>query len=387
MTPVSVGTTFTVLACLAYLAWLVVENHLARQHRKAIRHVIHVNGIRGKSSVCRLIDAGLRAGGLRVLSKTTGTCPSLIHTHGSETPLARRGKPSIKEQLRILRMAASQHADVLVIECMAVLPEYQKISEERMLRSSIGVITNVRPDHLDEMGDTLAAIAESLSNTIPMDGTLFTADAAYAEFFAARAKPKGTSLVLSQSDDIEVQAIDFPENVVLALAVCQHLGIARETALTGMAQHRRDPGAFRVERSVGKFGKQLVFLNAMAANDPASAEKILDQAEAQGLMACGRRMLLVNNRHDRPARMRQFVEFAVQHQARFDDIVAAGASRWLMRRALVKRGIAQERITRLGCYSELSVLQHDAVVFAVGNIVGSGQVRAAAERHAGMADV
>ena len=108
-------TTFTVLACLAYLAWLVLENHLAHKHRRAIGHVIHVNGIRGKSSVSRLIDAGLRSGGLRVLTKTTGTCPQLIHTDGSETPLSRRGKPSIKEQLHVLRLAARQQADVLVI--------------------------------------------------------------------------------------------------------------------------------------------------------------------------------------------------------------------------------------------------------------------------------
>ena len=379
----SVAATFTALACLAYLAWLVLEQHLARKHRQAIRHVVHVNGIRGKSSVSRLIDAGLRAGGLRVLCKTTGTCPVIIDTNGQESPLARRGRPSIKEQLRILRMAARQGADVLVIECMAVLPDYQKISEERMLRSDIGVITNVRPDHLDEMGETLDAIAESLSNTIPRGGALFTADAAYAGFFAERARSRGSSFVLADNNDAEGQTIDFAENVALALAVCQHLGIARETALSGMAQYRPDPGAFRVERSVGPFGKELVFLNAMAANDPASAEKILDRAEAQGLMATGRRMLLVNNRHDRPARLRQFVDFAVQHQGRFDDIVAAGACRGLMRRALVRRGIAPERITRLGSYADLSALKHDAVVFAVGNIVGSGQARVATDRHAG----
>jgi len=380
-------TTFTVLACLAYLAWLILENHLARKHRRAIGHVIHVNGIRGKSSVSRLIDAGLRAGGLRVLTKTTGTCPELIHTNGSQTPLARRGRPSIKEQLRILRLAAAQHAEVLVIECMAVLPEYQKISEERMLRSDIGVITNVRPDHLEEMGETLDAIAQSLSNTIPKAGMLFTADAAYAEFFDKQAQAKGTSLVLTESDDIEDPGIDFAENVALALAVCQHLGVARETALKGMARYRPDPGAFRVDRSVGKFGKQLVFLNAMAANDPASAEKILDWAQAQGLMTCGRRMLLVNNRYDRPARLQQFVEFAVEHQARFDGFIAAGACRQLMRRALVKRGIALERIAGLGSYAELSALEHDAVIFAVGNIVGSGQVRFAANQQTGMSNV
>ena len=36
---------------------------------------IHVNGTRGKSSVTRLIAAGLRAGGKRTFAKTTGTAP------------------------------------------------------------------------------------------------------------------------------------------------------------------------------------------------------------------------------------------------------------------------------------------------------------------------
>jgi len=89
-------STLTVLACLAYLAWLALENQQARKHRKAIGHVIHVNGIRGKSSVSRLIDAGLRAGGLRVLTKTTGTCPQIIDTRGAQTALRRWAKPASK---------------------------------------------------------------------------------------------------------------------------------------------------------------------------------------------------------------------------------------------------------------------------------------------------
>ena len=40
------------------------------------------------------------------------------------------------------------------MECMAVNPQYQWISEHRIIRSNISVITNVRKDHLDEMGLT-----------------------------------------------------------------------------------------------------------------------------------------------------------------------------------------------------------------------------------------
>ena len=384
-------TYLMVFASLAYLAWLMQELRQARRNRASLRHVVHVNGIRGKSSVSRLIDAGLRAGGLRVFTKTTGTCPAIIGVDSVEKPLFRRGRPSIKEQLRILRLAAGQKADVLVVECMAVLPEYQKASEEAMLRADVGVITNVRLDHTEEMGETLDEIAEALSHTIPERGTLFTADAAYRDFFAGKAREKEASVVLSgmSSGEIDpsVDRIDFAENVSLALSVCEHLGVERGMALAGMRQHRRDPGAFRVETMAGRGGSRIIFLNALAANDPSSSERILDRAEREGLLSSGTKLLLVNNRRDRPARLRQFVDFAVKHERRFDRIVAAGACRPAMRRALVKRGVAPGRIASLGDISELARLEEDAVVFAVGNIVGSGRIGARGTDEAGVADV
>ena len=51
---------------------------------------------------------------------------------------------------------------------MAVNPQYQWISEHRIVQSTLGVITNIRPDHLDEMGTTIEDIGYSLSNTIPI---------------------------------------------------------------------------------------------------------------------------------------------------------------------------------------------------------------------------
>ena len=47
-------------------------------HLKSLSHIplrIHVNGTRGKSSVTRLVAAGLREGGLKTFAKTTGTAP------------------------------------------------------------------------------------------------------------------------------------------------------------------------------------------------------------------------------------------------------------------------------------------------------------------------
>ena len=51
-------------------------------HRKALENIpvrIHVNGTRGKSSVTRLIAAGLRESGFNTYAKTTGTTPRIIN--------------------------------------------------------------------------------------------------------------------------------------------------------------------------------------------------------------------------------------------------------------------------------------------------------------------
>ena len=137
-----------------YLLYLLWEAHAVRIARKKLAHVVHVNGTRGKSTVSRLIEAGLRAGGLRVFCKTTGTDPMTIDVNGREELICRRGKANIKEQIAVLRRAAAQNAQVLVVECMAITPEFQQTSQHDILRADIGVITNVRRDHMDVMGDT-----------------------------------------------------------------------------------------------------------------------------------------------------------------------------------------------------------------------------------------
>ena len=95
--------------CVCLLGAGVVENLLHQRCLKRIPVRVHVNGTRGKSTTTRLIAAGLRAGGLRVIAKTTGTAARLIMEDESELPVARRnGRANISEQMRIIRLAARQ---------------------------------------------------------------------------------------------------------------------------------------------------------------------------------------------------------------------------------------------------------------------------------------
>ena len=165
-----VPTLLILLSILIILGYKEFYQHLAVLEKFSIR--IHVNGSRGKSSVTRLIAAGLRAGGFRTMAKTTGSSPRIIDTDGKDRMIQRLRSPSIGEQVKLMQYFSKQNLDAVVMECMAVQPEYQWISEQKMQKSTIGVITNIRPDHLDEMGPTMDDVTRSLSNTIPFNGKM-----------------------------------------------------------------------------------------------------------------------------------------------------------------------------------------------------------------------
>jgi len=84
----------------------------SRRLERALARVplrIHVNGIRGKSSVTRLVAAVLRASGRRTLAKTTGSAAVVVGSDGVDRPLARRRAPT-KGAARALSANAGTNA-------------------------------------------------------------------------------------------------------------------------------------------------------------------------------------------------------------------------------------------------------------------------------------
>ena len=276
---------------------LVWEAVTARQDRKALQHVVYVNGTRGKSTVTRMIAAGLTAGGHWVLCKTTGTLPIAIHPDGRQELIERKAPANIREQLVYLHKAAKEKADVLVIECMALQPEYQRVSGRDMLRCDVGVITNARLDHMDVMGDTREEILDCLMEMLPENGLIFTAERDFPQQMNARAQKLRSTLTISDhaslADIPGAMDLDFPENVALALDVCAGLGVDRLTAWEGVKSFIRDPFALSVFG-----GENLTFVNALSANDVSSTKMIYERTRGVGEEL----ILLINNRADRPAR-------------------------------------------------------------------------------------
>jgi poly-gamma-glutamate synthase PgsB/CapB len=370
---------FIVLVCLVVYGVLEFLRH--QRHIRSIPIRVHVNGTRGKSSVTRLIAAGLRAGGIRTFAKTTGTLPRIIDDEGLEIPIIRPHSANIIEQVKVFRYVARRHPQAIIIECMAVQPQYQWVCEHSLVRSTVGVITNARPDHLKEMGPTVWDVARSLDNTLPPGKVAFTSEEklfSIMEKDAKRLKCNLRKVDSSNVTDKELKAfghLEHRDNVALALAVCQYLGVDRDKALNGMHHSFPDAGALHIY-TVTDGEKTVSFTHALAANDPESTLAIWLRIQDQ-LVPNGRVITLINTRSDRFDRSIQLLEMLVGNIS-FDYLMLTGQSVDRLMSTVHRLKIPSTKVVQVGmvmpekAYRQIfDLVDHHGFVFAMGN-VGSG---------------
>ncbi|MER6405973.1 poly-gamma-glutamate synthase PgsB [Streptomyces viridosporus] len=376
---------FVLLAGSAFL--LVAGIVEQRRHYAALHSIpsrVLVNGIRGKSSITRLCAGALRGGDLVTVAKTTGTAARFIHPDATEEPVYRKfGIANVVEQIGIVRRAATYRPDALVIECMAVMPALQEVNQSKLIRSTIGVLCNVREDHLAEMGPTLDDVARSLCRSMPEGGICVTAEKERFHILQEEADARNCKLVYADPEmvtDEELRGFSwftFKENVAIALVVAELLGVEREVALQGMYDAPPDPGVLSVERYVAPDGKRLAFANVFAANDPESTLMNINQLLDLGAI---RRPLnvVINCRPDRVERNGQMGEiipdlqpdnvFVIGHPAK--SAIDAIPAQWRDRAVDLggdRRAADEFMPTLLGRMADGSSL------VAIGNIHGQGE--------------
>lgn len=362
------------------LAYWSVEAYRLRRARRALPIRIHVNGSRGKSSVTRLIAAGLRESGLRTVAKATGSRARLILPDGREEPVLRLGTPNIVEQVRILDRARREGAQCMVMECMAVRPDLQRIAEDSIMHSTIGVITNARADHLDVMGPTVADVATALAATIPRRGQLVVGRTHSLDILEAEAKRRRSTLIAADPADIPAHAlagfsyVEHAENVATALAVTRLLGVSDEVAIRGMHRVAPDPGAC-THRSFEHRGRPIEFANIFAANDLESTVAVWERV---GLATPGLpTFALMNLRGDRIKRSLEFAA-AVEKDLKADYYMVAGDFTDRVRRRFAE-AVPAERLLLVGRIPADEIFdlviaraESGARVGGVGNIGGLG---------------
>ncbi|MBZ6489027.1 poly-gamma-glutamate synthase PgsB [Priestia aryabhattai] len=374
-----------ILICLflvfAYGAWEQVK------HQKNIDSIpvrINVNGIRGKSTVTRLITGIVTEAGYKTIGKTTGTSARMIYWFtDEEKPIVRRPEgPNIGEQRRVVKETAKLEAEALVSECMAVNPDYQITFQEKMLQANIGVIVNVLEDHMDVMGPTLDEVAEAFLPTIPYKGHLITIDGPYLEYFKTVAAKRRTKVIVADNSRITDEFLRkfdymvFPDNASLALAVAEALDIPEEIAFRGMLNAHPDPGAMRITQ----FGdpKAPAFLvNGFAANDAASTLRIWERVREIGY-SVDSPIVIMNCRPDRVDRTEQFARDVLPY-IKTDILVLIGETTSPIMDAYNEGIIPAKEIWDLegynteGIFDKLRPELHNRMIYGVGNIHGAAE--------------
>lgn len=370
--------TVLIIATLLLILHWILEYRRHSRNVAAIPIRIHVNGTRGKSSVTRLIAAGLRAGGKRTIAKITGTLPRVVLPDGRESAIIRLQGANIIEQKYIFRYAAGEKPDAMVVECMAVNPVFQWITERKFVKSTISVITNCRPDHLDLMGSTVQSVTMSLANTIPVGGVCYTAEThmfGILKKVADHRKCKIHKIVPTDVTDEEMgkfHHIEHKDNVQLALAVCAEVGIPREIALKGMQEAHPDPGALK-KYHVEDRGKVIQFYNVFAANDPESTVYIINMVT--GHLKGVEKIIILNSRADRLFRSQQLIDSL--KNVHYSYLLLTGEIPDKVETYALANGVPRDRLFALGqpltekIYQKVwDLTKQESHVLGIGNIAG-----------------
>ena len=361
-----------ILALGGLVAYLVIDLRQLQKARSSIDILIHVNGIRGKTTVVRMLDGIFRQAGYKTFSKVTGTLPEVCGVDGQRRPIVRRRGARIGEPAKIIRQAASEGAQVLILECMAVKPLYQGKSAQ-MIQADYVLINNVRLDHGEDMGLSRQAIAESLAEVIvkplsgfgkPIHPTILVGDTPHRKVFMQKANDLALDWRLVESEPLVPEAVshEHPDNVAMAMALADHLGIDRDLALTGLSKRVGNP---RQTDVVAFGGGHCAF--GMTINDLDSTESFY--RKHVGGQSNETTTLLFNDRADRPVRSGLFLHWMVTKPV--GRIYLAGdRTRWNRR-----------RLRKLGYRGEITLVQtvedidfKGTQVIAVGNVQGFGHV-------------
>lgn len=364
-------------ACVGLVvALLGIEALALHVLRMSVAARIAVIGTRGKSSVARLIAAGLRHGGRRAMFKTTGSRASIGLPDGRERDVRRRSLPTPLEQRRVLLEARRLGADAVVLEGMSIRPENLRVELQRIISPQHVVLTNVRPDHLSDLPDPVGAFARA----VPRRASVVCPSDVPPEL-VRRLRERGITvhLVSPIAGKRGVAILPYeerPENLALALELCRQLGVSEESALEGMRSVNPDVGvlsAWRIQLPVGAW----TCVSAFAANEPESTALLLERARGLWGTPDGACVGLLNLREDRGDRTDQWVRSLVGSGWPFDRLIVVGAVPWSVRHRLRRSFGERLHVSRSpdpeGILAELAAGEaREGLLFGFGNMGGAG---------------
>lgn len=279
-----------------------VEHLFARgeAHRRRLDAVdirISVMGSRGKSTVTEWIHDALLDRGYDTYAKVTGTRPLSIY-NGFEQEILREGVTRLYENETELKR--NSPCDAMVVENQGITGYTTRLVNEQYVDPDVVVLTNVRRDHLDTLGDDPRRIAQSLARAVPEGATLVSGERndelhAYLDIEFDRR-------------DIDVHRISVPEEHAHIPGVTAPYAVNRTLELLG----EKPIPAPRIARYLDHLKPEWTTIpdgkvyNAASVNDPESTEVVrrsLLNGDPEPIEP------LIYLRRDRPGRTASYIEY------------------------------------------------------------------------------
>jgi poly-gamma-glutamate synthase PgsB/CapB len=270
---------------------------------------------------------------------------------------------------------------------MSIHPECSFVESVQMFKPHVLVITNVRLDHLEQMGRSKEEIARCFACSIPENAAVFI-DAEYFPLFDEAAKKRNSKVIKVDREFFkekfepqkEFSPFEFEENIRLALAVAEFLGVEREAALRGIKKAIPDFGSLKVwTRDFGSPPRRFFLVSAFAANDPESTRAVLTNIREKISFEKKNIIALLNLRKDRGDRTAQWMEaLNAGVFPEFQKIFLNGDHGYVLKRKLKKTLKAELFILKnkvpQRIMEEISEkAEADEVLFGIGNMGGIGK--------------
>jgi hypothetical protein len=198
-TAVTLGLGMGAYGGLFAFEWMRQRLVVARRNR--IPYRILVGGVRGKTTVVRLLHAGLKAAGIATVGRVTGDAPLYLDASGQIAAWPRGQSPDIRELRDFLldRRWTPEGIQAVVLENMAIRPELARVVSAEFVDPTHAVICGAGPDHLDVLPTDPNLRCAALLEGIPKGCKLLVPKSPHSDLLASTAIRLG----LNVQPDIE----------------------------------------------------------------------------------------------------------------------------------------------------------------------------------------
>ena len=336
----------------------LIENYLHQFNLRKLKYRILVNGTRGKTTVSRIIVNALNANGIKTIGRTTGSEACIVLPDNSSEPFKRRREARITEMISFARFCKKNSAECIVVECMALIPENQKIFANKLIRPTHTVITNSYVDHIPEMGSTIESTMWALSNSIYKDTKLFVSENEYADIYS------NCCLISDEFKEYDNLPVNR-QSINLAYSLLKDFGLAKEEVLIAAESIVKDVGLH--DRVTVCSGAE--FYPYFSVNDFYSMRNLISTLSSDRKIN-----LIFNNRADREYRICQFEKALYENIDRIDKVYLIGD--FPKKVARYCNHYCKANYVCVSTSEMISLIENDcsnSIYLGLGNIKGPGE--------------